>query len=180
MDRARERGGLPMNVGERLQLLGTPALIRADGGVTELNAAESALLARLVLDGPQKRGEIAVQLWPYTDDVRGNLRKCLQRLAKKAAGVEERNNCDFERISCDPTKRSANGASLRAVDRSWLAQSLDRREQGCACLEVPGRDVELPSQRVFLAHKLGRWRGDPSERLVGAWAHGRQALDRCS
>jgi hypothetical protein len=51
---------------------------------------------------------------------------------------------------------SAIGALSRASQLSQLAGSTERSKQGCAFFEVPGRDAELPSQRVLLLNKVGR------------------------
>ena len=73
----------------RLRLLGVPALLRRDGGVHFLERLEAALLARLLLDGPASRAEMAALLWPEVDTsrARGNLRQRLRRL-KTAAGFD--------------------------------------------------------------------------------------------
>jgi DNA-binding SARP family transcriptional activator len=73
----------------RLQLLGPPQALHADGRSVGLAAREAALLARLWLDGPCPRSAMAGFLWPRADEqrARANLRQTLLRLKRDVGAV---------------------------------------------------------------------------------------------
>lgn len=73
----------------RFRLVGVPQLRDAGGGGVRLERRDAALLALLMLGGPQPRGRLASLLWPRVsaERARNSLRQRLHRL-KKAAGQE--------------------------------------------------------------------------------------------
>jgi DNA-binding SARP family transcriptional activator len=70
----------------RLDLLGEPALVAADGRRIVLERKDSALLALVALEGPQPRASVAALLWPDADALkaRRNLRQRVFRLQRHA------------------------------------------------------------------------------------------------
>lgn len=73
----------------RFRLIGVPQLLAADGGGGRLERRDAALLAVLLLDGPQSRSKLAGLLWPNVsaERARNSLRQRLHRL-RRACGVE--------------------------------------------------------------------------------------------
>ena len=73
----------------RLQLLGAPRLIVAEGAARPLNRADAALLALLAIEGPTSRARAIGLLWPDSDEpaARNALRQRLFRL-RRTAGAD--------------------------------------------------------------------------------------------
>lgn len=78
----------PATAGVRLRLLGEPTLTAGDAASQALTPGDAALLARLVLTGPQSRAALASLLWPDNDAASAatNLRQRIYRL-KRMAGL---------------------------------------------------------------------------------------------
>ena len=82
----------------RLRLLGSAAWARAAGPWQPLSRKDAALLARLALDGPQPRTQMAAWLWPEVSLPRAhaNLRQRLFRLRQAAGPIVEETGHDLQ------------------------------------------------------------------------------------
>ena len=114
----------------RIELLGPPALIDAQGARVVLERKSAALLAVLAIDGARSRGRLAELLWPQAQPsaARNSLRQRLFRLHRSAGvalvvGNEELQLADDvvldlsepdERLARDP--QAQLGALLEGLD----------------------------------------------------------------
>ncbi|MBI5721090.1 MAG: AAA family ATPase [Burkholderiales bacterium] len=126
----------------RLALRGTPTCTGADGRQHVLERKDAALLAKLALDGPTARAELAALLWPAATpaQARSHLRQRLSRLRRRigAGLVDGADPVGLEagcRHDLEPTAPEAAAAAtsppglLSAYDyddcatlRAWIAR----------------------------------------------------------
>lgn len=101
----------------RLRLLGEPAWAGADTAWQPLAGKDALLLARLALDGPQPRAEMAAWLWPQVPPPRANanLRQRLFRLRQAGAELVREDAATLHLaagIACDTLALADNAAGV--------------------------------------------------------------------
>ena len=101
-----------------LLVVGKPRLVLADGRVLPLERRDAALLAVLVLDGPQSRAALAQLLWPDVAPAKAltSLRQRLYRL---------RRDTGHPLVADEGQLRLADGVLHDAHPQAWAAAPAD-------------------------------------------------------
>jgi DNA-binding SARP family transcriptional activator len=143
----------------RLRLLGSAAWARTAGPWQSLSRKDAALLARLALDGPQPRTQIAAWLWPEVSLPRAhaNLRQRLFRLRQAAGPIVDETGPELQLTAGLAVDLHGDGSDLHGAllagtphaddtvqdwlddaRRRWLAGRADRLSGLAARHEAAG------------------------------------------
>ncbi len=157
--------------GLRAELLGTPR-VTVDGAPLDVDTRKAvALLARLVVDGPQRRDILAALLWPDSDDARARaaLRRTLSALRK---GLDERwLDADRDEVRLDEEDVWSDVAAFVALRERTTAHDHDADAACRDCLEALEEAVALHRGEFLAGFHLrdsapfDEWRSVESERF---------------
>ncbi|KPF66780.1 hypothetical protein IP84_14810 [beta proteobacterium AAP99] len=124
-----------------LQLLGAPAVVRADGSSTQLEKRAAGLLALVALQPGSSRAHAAALLWPDSENPRRALRQQLLRF-RRSFGLELIEGEDVLRLSPVLRVEALDGGAGELLGTlsfedcgdfaDWLATERDRRRGGAA------------------------------------------------